>query len=130
MENHGLQNFYNNLPLHLVDLHCIFRNTFLGLFCCFWHIMTKKWHIIRRTRIMSFKSSAEIRERNCQACKHNVHSVWLTLQSPVVTICTTWCNVLELSILPTEFVCFIWFSQQTAVVSLNGINRLIFPAVT
>jgi hypothetical protein len=47
-------------------------------------------------------------------------------------LCTTSFNIPILRFLPTQtvFVCSIWFSQQTAAVSLNSINQLGFVAET
>jgi hypothetical protein len=56
------------------------------------------------------------------------NDVQLTLYSPIVTTCNACLNVLKLCILPTEGtnVCFEWFSQEPAFVSLNSVNCLIF----
>ena len=51
----------------------------------------------------------------------------LTLYSPVVTICTasltfnnsTFCP-------PSVFMCFVWISEQTAIISLYSIKGLVF----
>jgi hypothetical protein len=35
-------------------------------------------------------------------------------------------NIPKFYILPTQFVCFVWISEQTAIISLRGINLLVF----
>jgi hypothetical protein len=39
-------------------------------------------------------------------------------------MCTTRFNIHKFYILPTQYMCFIWISEQTAVISLYGINPL------
>ena len=47
-------------------------------------------------------------------------------------ICTTWFNTLKFYILPTHsvFMCFVWISEQTAIISLYSINWLVFITET
>jgi len=56
-----------------------------------------------------------------------VFSRYLTLLVSVVTICTT---SLTLTILHSAhtavFMCFVWISEQTAIISLYNINWLVF----
>jgi len=41
----------------------------------------------------------------------------------VVTICTTMFNILQFYVLPTQCImCFMWISEQTAIISLYSIN--------
>ena len=47
----------------------------------------------------------------------------LTLQSPVVISCTTSLTFINSTLCPTQCImCFVWISEQTAVISLQGIN--------
>ena len=49
-----------------------------------------------------------------------------TFQSPVVTICTTSLTFNNSTFCPhTVFMCFVWISEQTAIVSLYSINWLV-----
>ena len=51
----------------------------------------------------------------------------LTLQSPVVTICTASLTFNNSTFWPhTVFMCFVWISEQTAIISLFSINWLVF----
>ena len=55
----------------------------------------------------------------------------LTLCTPVVTICTTRFNIQQSYVLPTQlYLCFVWISEQTAIISLYNINWLIFITET
>jgi hypothetical protein len=46
----------------------------------------------------------------------------LTLYSPVVTVCTAGFNIHKFYVLPTLCLCFVWISEQTAIISLYSIN--------
>jgi len=49
--------------------------------------------------------------------------IQLTLQSAVVTICTTSLTPNNCKFCPhTVFMCFVWISEQTAIISLYSIN--------
>ena len=51
----------------------------------------------------------------------------LTLYSPVVTICTTNFTFNNSTFCPhSVFMCFVWISEQTAIISLYSINWLVF----
>ena len=51
----------------------------------------------------------------------------LNLQSPVVTICTTSLSLQNSTFCPhSVFMCFVWISEQTAIISLYNINLLVF----
>ena len=51
----------------------------------------------------------------------------LTLYSPVVTICTTSLTFNNSTFCPhSVFMCLVWISEQTAIISLYNINRLVF----
>jgi len=55
----------------------------------------------------------------------------LTFQSPVVTICTTSLTFTNSTLCPhIVFMCFAWISEQTAILSLYSINRLLFITET
>ena len=55
----------------------------------------------------------------------------LTLYSPVVTICTASLTFNNSTFCPhTEFMCFVWISEQTAIISLYNINWLVFITQT
>ena len=60
-------------------------------------------------------------------CVRNVAPPWsLTLQSTVVTICTTSLPSSNSTFCPhSVFVCFVWISEQTAIVSLYNIKWLV-----
>jgi len=50
----------------------------------------------------------------------------LSLQSPVVTICTTSLTFTNPTFCPhTAFMCFVWISEQTAIISQYNINWLV-----
>ena len=50
----------------------------------------------------------------------------LTLESPVVTICTAGLTFTNSTFCPhSVFVCFVWFWEQTAIISLYNINWLV-----
>ena len=52
---------------------------------------------------------------------------FLTLSSPVVTICTTSLTFSNSTFCPYNvFMCFVWISEQTAIISLYNINWLVF----
>jgi len=51
----------------------------------------------------------------------------LTLYSPVVTICTASLTFNISTLCPhSVFMCFVWISEQTAIISLYNINWLVF----
>ena len=51
----------------------------------------------------------------------------LTLCSPVVTICTVSLTFKNSTFCPhTVFMCFVWISEQTAIISLYSIHWLVF----
>jgi hypothetical protein len=53
--------------------------------------------------------------------------ILLTLWKPVVTICTTSLTFSNYTFCPhSVFVCFVWISEQTAIISLYNINWLVF----
>ena len=55
----------------------------------------------------------------------------LTLYSPVVTICTTSLTFNNSTFCPhSVFMCFMWISEQTAIISLYNINWLVFITET
>ena len=55
-----------------------------------------------------------------------VHWLILTLYSPVVTICTTSLTFSNSTFCPhSVFICFVWISEQTAIISLYNINGLV-----
>jgi len=50
----------------------------------------------------------------------------MLLQSPVVTICTASLTFNNSTFCPQSvFVCFVWVSEQTAIISLHSINWLV-----
>ena len=57
-----------------------------------------------------------------------VTSSLLTMQSLVVTICTTCFNIKKLYFAHAVYLsmCFMWFSQSRPITSINSINRLVF----
>jgi len=55
----------------------------------------------------------------------------LTLQSPVLTICTTSLTLTNSTFCPhSVFMCFVWIWEQTAIISLYSINWLGFITET
>ena len=57
--------------------------------------------------------------------------VELTLWNLVITLCTTSCNINKFYILlPTQCMCFVWISEQTAVISPYAVNWLVFKTKT
>jgi hypothetical protein len=55
----------------------------------------------------------------------------LTPNTLVVTLCTVRFNIQEiLCSAHTLFMCFVWFSEQTAIISLYSINWLVFTTET
>ena len=66
----------------------------------------------------------------CCMCVLQLHIVGrLTLCSPLVTICTS--NIHKIYVLPnTIFICFVWISGQTAIISLYNINWPVFVTET
>ena len=52
---------------------------------------------------------------------------FLTLQSPMVTICTTSLTFNNSTFCPhSVFMCFVWIWEQTAIISMYSINLLVF----
>jgi len=49
-----------------------------------------------------------------------------TCNSPVVTLGTTTFTTRNYSAHTSVFMCFVWLSEQTAIISLYNINRLFF----
>jgi hypothetical protein len=56
-------------------------------------------------------------------------SAMLTNLNTVVSVCTT-CLALNCSLRTQYVMCFVWISEQTAIISLYSINRLVFIAET
>jgi len=55
----------------------------------------------------------------------------LTLYSPVVTICTASLTCNNSTLCPhSVFMCFVWISEQTTIISLYNINLLVFITET
>ena len=53
-------------------------------------------------------------------------SLLITVYSPVVTICTTSLTFNNSTFCPhSVFMCFVWISEQTAIISLYNINWLV-----
>jgi hypothetical protein len=53
----------------------------------------------------------------------------LALQSPAVTICTTSLTFNNFTFCPHSvrvFMCFVWISEQTVIISLYSINGTVF----
>jgi len=58
---------------------------------------------------------------------HSCHYMY----RPVVTICTTSLTFNNSTFCPhTVFMCFVWISEQTAIISLYSINWLVFVTET
>ena len=56
---------------------------------------------------------------------------YITLWSPVVTLCTTSLTFTNSTFcLHSVFMCFVWISEQTAIISLYSINWLVFITET
>jgi hypothetical protein len=59
------------------------------------------------------------------------YNIDLTLCSPVVTICTASLTFNNSTFCPySVFVCFVWISEQTTIISLYSINWLVFITET
>jgi len=54
----------------------------------------------------------------------NVFIAQITLESPLVTICTTYLTLNNSTFCPHSV--FIWIWEQTAIISLYNINWLVF----
>ena len=54
----------------------------------------------------------------------------LTVWGPVVNICTARFSIQQFYVLPTQFMCFVWIWEQTAIISLYSINWLVFITET
>jgi hypothetical protein len=53
----------------------------------------------------------------------HIHSKSLTLYSPAVTVCTASLTCSNPTFCPhSVFMCFVWISEQTAIISLYSIN--------
>ena len=62
-----------------------------------------------------------------ETCSWNLHLIALTLYSPLVTICTASLTFSNPTFCPhSVFMCFVWISEQTAIISLYNINWLVF----
>ena len=61
-----------------------------------------------------------------------VSRLWISaVQSPVVTICTAILTFTYSTFCPhSAFMCFVWISEQTAIISLYSINWLVFITET
>jgi hypothetical protein len=55
------------------------------------------------------------------------HVKFLTINEPSVTVYTTNLNIQQFYVLPTHtlYLCFVWISEQTAIISLYSINWLV-----
>jgi HrpA-like helicases len=56
-----------------------------------------------------------------QVCIHFIHTFLLHFLNPMVTICTTCCNIKKVCVFHTVYVFFICFSY-VSVISLNTVN--------
>ena len=67
-------------------------------------------------------------ERTIAAVAGNIHGSCNPLNlSPVVTICTTSLTFSNSTFRPYNiFMCFVWISEQTVIISLYSINWLVF----
>jgi len=92
------------------------------LSCC-WpsvHYRRKLW---RTNRLHEWKISQPLWYIN--SLKSSGHYMYRT----VVTICTTSLTLTNSTFCPhSVFVCFVWISEQTAIISLYSINWLVFIA--
>ena len=60
-------------------------------------------------------------------CRYLALHWLLTVRSPVVTLCTTSLTFNNSTFCPhSVFMCFVWISEQTAIISLYNINWLVF----
>jgi hypothetical protein len=67
------------------------------------------------------------KDRNLNSLKPSGHYMYRT----VVTICTTSLTLTNpLSAHTAVFMCFVWISEQTAIISLHNINWLVFITET
>jgi len=62
---------------------------------------------------------------------HYMYRTMVTMYHPVVTICTASLTFSNSTFCPqTVFMCFLWISEQTAIISLYNINWLLFITET
>jgi len=72
-----------------------------------------------------------ITETECVYCAVRTRSLYITLYSPVVTICTAGLTFNNPTFCPhSVFMCFVWIWEQTAIISLYKINWLVFITET
>jgi hypothetical protein len=64
------------------------------------------------------------RRKNSVNCRRCLLSLWyLTIYIPVVTTYTTSFHAQKFYILPTQYICFVRISEQTAIISINCCAR-------
>ena len=69
------------------------------------------------------------RKNECPVAQWNV--ILLTIWGRLVTICTTSLTFTNSAFCPhSVFMCFLWISEQTAIISLYSINGLVFITET
>jgi hypothetical protein len=62
----------------------------------------------------------------CNASDHYMYRHWSLYVPRMVTICTTSLTFNNSTFCPhSEFMCFVWISEQTAIISLYNINWLV-----
>ena len=72
-----------------------------------------------------------ITEMDCVYCAVRTGSLYITIETPVVTVCTTRFNIYNATSCPhSVYMCFVWIWKQTAFIFLYNINWLVFITET
>ena len=83
-----------------------------------WHQANCKFHNVFSSAVISSLSKVYV---------SSLPAKCITLHSPVVTICTASLTFINFTFCPhSVFMCFVWISEQTAIISLHSVNWLVF----
>jgi len=93
-------------------------------------LCTASGHSMYRTVVTIFTAGRHYMYRTlvtiCTASGHYIYRQWSLYVLPVVTICTTSFIFSNSTFCPhSVFMCCVWISEQTAIISLYSINRLV-----
>ena len=119
------------VPSGLLCLNCTFQSAASSWAVGLWVF----WYFLRATVVATWNAhpSFVCRWRHCggniQCIVENLgpQVSSLNLYSPVAAICTASLTFSNSTFCPhSVFMCFVWFWEQTAIISLNSFNWLVF----
>jgi len=126
-----------NVPIYSAAF--FFKQTFWDNTLCLWlggHRRFEGTYCLHLHGSRGHSQTHIVTSQKAWILKNNATRTWnlatvvyekLTLQRPVVTICTASFNIQQFYLLSTQcYMCFVWIWEQTAIISLCSINWPVF----